>query len=155
MNRENRLKELGISLPDPGEPMGSYATVQRVGPVVYLSGTGAAPGLSVARGRVGREVSVDEAYHACRGAMVALLGTLKGYLGDLNRIEKCITLRVYVNTADGFSEHPRVADGATDLLMEIFEHDELPVRTTVGVNSLPFNIPVELDMAVYAPEEGN
>jgi enamine deaminase RidA (YjgF/YER057c/UK114 family) len=155
MNRENRLKELGISLPDPGEPMGSYATVQRVGPVVYLSGTGAAPGFSVARGRVGREVSVDEAYQACRGAMVALLGTLKGCLGDLNRIEKCITLRVYVNTADGFSEHPKVADGATDLLMEIFGRDGLPVRTTVGVNSLPFNIPVELDMAVYAPEEGN
>lgn len=103
-------------------------------------------------GKVGRDIPVAQGYVLARGAALQLLATLREHLGTLDRVRRCVRMTVYVNCEADFTSHPAVADGATDLLVEVFGEAGRPARAAVGVVSLPFGIPVEVDLTVYAPE---
>lgn len=153
MTVDERLAQLGLSLPAPGTAAGSYCTAVRTGEYVSLSGTGspALDGIPVS-GRIGQDISVAQGYQLARGAALQLLATLREHLGALDGVRRCVRMTVYVNCEAGFTSHPAVADGATDLLVEVFGDEGRPARATVGVGSLPFGIPVEIDLTVYVPE---
>ena len=146
---EKRLEELDIILPNPAKPAGSYALSETAGDLLFLSGTGgSADGRSVF-GKLGREVTIDEGYASARGAVINYLGIMKDKLGDLDRVESIVKLLCFINCTSDFSRQPEVADGASDLLLEVFGKEKgLHARSAVGVSSLPFNIPVEIEMIV-------
>ena len=139
-------------LPAPASPSGSYRTVVRAGDYIHLSGTGSPPIEGVPpRGRIGLDVTAEQAYQLARGAAAQLVGTLRGSIADLTLVEQCVRLTVFLACDERFTGHAAVADGATDFLVEVFGERGRPVRTTVGVHTLPFGIPVEADLTVYAP----
>ncbi len=151
MNIRSRLAELGIELPPAGKPAGSYSVALRSGALVYLSGTGPAPLPGVkTRGRLGESLSVDEGYLAARAAGVSLLANLDAFLGGADCDIRCVKMTGYVNCTSDFILHPRVVDGATDLLVELFGENGRPARAALGMASLPFGIPVEIELVVEA-----
>lgn len=153
MTVDERLAQLGLSLPAPGAAAGSYCTAVRTGDYVSLSGTGSPAVEGIPRtGRIGRDIPVEQGYELARGAALQLLATLRDHLGALDRVRRCVRMTVFVNCDSGFTRHPEVADGATDLLTEVFGDEGRPARAAVGVGSLPFGIPVEIDLTVYVPE---
>lgn len=143
---DQRILDLDLRLPEPPRPVANYVSFRRVGRLVHLSGLGpaAAPGETLA-GRVGAELTVDQGYAAARACGLNVLALLRFACGGtLNRVVQCVHLGVFVASDDGFHEQPRVANGASDLLAEVFGEAGLAARFAVGVNSLPFNIPVEI-----------
>lgn len=150
MKIETRLKELGIVLPPVSKPVGSYATSVLSGNMLYLSGTGGFDiGQEPVFGKLGREISIEDGYSSARGTVLNLLSTMKDILGDLDRVEKIVKLLGFVNCTSDFIRQPEVINGASDLLLEIFGPETgLHTRAAVGVYSLPFNIPVEIEMMV-------
>lgn len=147
---EKRLNELGLVLPSVPESVGSYVTVVLSGDLLYLSGTGGFNAEdSPVFGKLGRDVSIEQGYASCKGIVLNLLSTMKEYLGDLDRVEQIVKLLCFVNCTSDFIRQPEVVNGASDLLIEIFgEEKGLHARSAIGVFSLPFNIPVEIEMIV-------
>ncbi|HZE89149.1 MAG TPA: RidA family protein [Verrucomicrobiae bacterium] len=139
------LDALGITLPPPTAPVGSYLGAVRTGQLVFLSGHIAKKDGVPWAGRVGAEISREEATAAARSIAIDLLGTLHGAVGDLARVRRLVKLTVLVNGAPGFAEHHLVANGATDLFLEIFGAEAAPVRTSYGAQ-LPLNACVEIDL---------
>lgn len=147
---ENRLKELGISLPEAPNAEGSYTTAVITDGQLYLSGTGGADIKKIpAYGKLGEDVSIEQGYAAARGAALSYLSTMKAVLGDLDRVEKVVKLLCFINSSSDFTRHPEVANGASDLFLEVLGGEKgSHARSAVGVCSLPFNIPVEIEMIV-------
>ncbi|MBI9106650.1 MAG: RidA family protein [Spirochaetales bacterium] len=147
---EKRLNALGLSLPEVPKSVGSYATAVLSGDMLYLSGTGGVDnGEMPVYGKLGKEVTIEMGYSSARGAVLNLLSTMKAVLGDLDRVEKIVKLLCFVNCTSDFNRQPEVANGASDLLIEIFgEEKGLHARSAIGACSLPFNIPVEIEMIV-------
>ncbi|MBI3450087.1 MAG: RidA family protein [Acidobacteria bacterium] len=139
------LDALGITLPPPTASVGSYLAAVRSGPLVFLSGHIAKKNGAPWAGKVGAEVSREEATAAARSVAIDLLGTLRGAVEDLGRVRRLVKLTVLVNGAPGFAEHHLVANGATDLLVEVFGASAAPVRTSYGAQ-LPLNACVEIDL---------
>lgn len=149
MGAEARLKELGIDLPPASEPLATYRSVVRTGNLVHVSGSGPIlDGKPTIQGRLGDAVSLDEGYAAARLTCLNLLATVRKALGSLDDVKQVVRMMVYVASADGFDKQPAVANGATDLLKELFGEAGLPARAAVGVNALPMGIPVEIEMTV-------
>lgn len=149
MGAEARLKELAIELPAASEPLATYRAVVRAGNLVHLSGSGPIlDGKPTIQGRLGDDVSLDDGYDAARLTCLNLLATLRKALGSLDEVKQVVRMMVYVASADGFEKQPAVANGATDLLKELFGETGLPARAAVGVNALPMGIPVEIEMTV-------
>jgi enamine deaminase RidA (YjgF/YER057c/UK114 family) len=144
---ETRLEQLGLTLPDPPTPVGAYLTFTQSGDLLFLSGTTCytANGL-LFKGRLGQDLSVTEGYDAARQTMLNLLSVAKAALGDLDRVECVVKLNGYVNSSPDFERQPDVINGASDLLVEIFGERGRHARTSIGVNILPGNIPVEIEM---------
>lgn len=144
---EDKLRDMGIQWPEQSPaPMANYVTVRRSGNLLYLSGAGPfVEGKPVYTGRVGREVSVQEAYEAARLSAVNLLSMIKGEVGSLENI-RIIKLLGFVSSDDQFYNQPEVINGASDLLVEVLGENGKHARSAIGTSVLPFNIPVEIEM---------
>ena len=145
---ENRIKELGIELPDSPAPMANYVPVVRTGNLIYLSGVGPAPKAdgSEYKGKLGGTLGVEEGYDAARLTAVNLVARLKGYLGELDRVNQIVKLLSMVNAVPDFTEPPAVTNGCSDLLVEIFGDKGRHARSAVGVATLPGGMPIEIEM---------
>jgi enamine deaminase RidA (YjgF/YER057c/UK114 family) len=144
---EHRLKELGIILPAPPEPFGTYAEAVQTSNLLFLTGMlpteGRAPAFI---GRVGAELDVDTARKAARLAALNVLAVARQHLGSLDKVTRIVRLGVMVATSGDVRDQPKVADGASDLLQDVFGKDKNPSRLVYGVASLPLGTPVELDV---------
>lgn len=142
-----RLKDLGIELPSPPPPVASYVPYVIVDNLVYISGqiTATAEGLKYI-GRLGENVSLDEGKTAARLCAVNVLAQLKVACNDdLDRVRRCVKLGVFVNAVSDFTQHPEVANGASDLIVEVLGHVGKHARSAVGVGSLPRGVACEVD----------
>jgi len=144
---EQRLNELGIKLPLPPEPFGTYAEAVRTGNLLFLTGMLPTEG-PVAKfiGRVGAELDVESGRKAAQLAALNALAVARQYLGSLDRVTRIVRLGVAVATSGDVREQPKVADGASQLLQEVFGKDKNPSRLVYGVASLPLGAPVELEV---------
>ncbi|HEY1299482.1 MAG TPA: RidA family protein [Stellaceae bacterium] len=150
MRTEERLTELGITLPEIGAPIGNYVHAKRVGNLLYLSGKGPPAASGVApRGKLGAGMSVEEGYRHARGIGLVLIATMRAALdGDLDRVEAIVKVLGMVNAAPDFTEHPKVVNGCSDLFVEVFGEKGRHARSAVGMSSLPEGIPVEIEVIV-------
>lgn len=144
MRPEERLTQLGLTLPEPPKPVAAYVPCVRTGNLVFVSGQGPM-GSRVSSGRVGAEVSVADAQEAARDTCLNGLAVLRAEIGDLANVTRVVKLTVYVASAPGFNDQPQVANGASELLQELFGDSGRHARAAVGVAELPFNIPVEIE----------
>jgi enamine deaminase RidA (YjgF/YER057c/UK114 family) len=153
MEIEARLKELGLVLPSLPTPVGAYLLAQQAVDLLFLSGTTCyVPGGLLYTGRLGAELDVQKGYEAARQTMLNLLGVAKSVLGDLDRVIKVIKVNGYVNSTPEFTRQPEVINGASDLLEQLFGERGRHARTSIGVNVLPGNIPVEIEMILQVRE---
>jgi len=144
-----RLKELGIKLPVAAEPVAEYVPAKRVGNLVYVSGQGPVrDGKALYVGRVGKEVSPDEAYKAAEICALNCLAAIKSVVGSLEEVEEIVQVRGFVNSADDFHDQPKVINGASELLVKAFGERGRHVRAALGTSNLPDNISVEVEMIV-------
>jgi enamine deaminase RidA (YjgF/YER057c/UK114 family) len=141
---KERLDQLGIELPAPIRPLGSYSTLSVAGNQLYVSGLGPFEGGKPLTGIVGADVSLERAQYAARLTMLMILACIDSEYG-LDRVSRCSRLTVYVRADAAFIQHPQVANGASDLLLELFGAKALPARSALGVHTLPMGIPVEID----------
>ena len=149
MQIEARLKEMGIELPPAVTPVANYVPAVRTGNLVFLSGHGPFnKGGSLITGKVGLELTVEEGYQAARRVAIGLLGSLKAEIGDLDRVKRVLKLLGMVNCAPDFTDQPKVINGASDFLVEVFGDKGKHARSAVGMNALPMNIAVEIEMIV-------
>ncbi|MBI5848963.1 MAG: RidA family protein [Nitrospirae bacterium] len=146
MSPEERLKGLGIDLPDLPQPLGSYVPFVRTGNLIYLSGMlPLERGKLLYSGRVGETVSLDEAVQAARRAAINAIAVLKAASGSLDSLKRCVKVTGFVASAQDFTDQPKVINGASDLLREVFGEAGLHARAAVGVHILPMNSPVEIE----------
>src|SRR5262245_49600056 len=143
----SRLAELGITLPAPPTPLGAYVESSDAGNLLLLSGMLPVVNRKLAiAGRLGANLSVKEGQEAARIASLNALAAAKQHLGDLDRLKKLVKLTVLIATTEQFTEHAPVADGASDLFVQIFGPDAAHVRLVYGVQSLPVGAPVIVDV---------
>ena len=147
VSAEQRLKELGIKLPAPPEPFGTYVEAVQSGNLLFLSGMLPTEG-RVAKfiGRVGAELDVDAGREAAKLAALNVLGVARQHLGSLDRVARIVRLGVSVATSGDVRDQPKVADAASELLQDVFGKDKSPCRLVYGVASLPLGTPVELEI---------
>lgn len=147
MTVEKKLAAMGIVLPEPPAPVASYIPGLVCQNLAFVSGQlPTKDGKLLMEGTVGAEVSVEEAYIAARQAVVNCLGVLKFLVGDLDRVERIVRLTAFIQSAPGFHDQPHVANGASDLLQEVFGERGKHTRVAVGVSALPLNAPCEIDL---------
>ena len=146
---ERRLSELGIVLPEVPKPMANYVPYVRSGALLFLSGQGPRrPEGGFYTGRVGAEVSVEEAYKHARIVGVGLLAAMRDAVGDLDKVVRVVKLLGLVNGGPGFSEAPRVINGCSDLLVEVFGERGRHARSALGAGGLPGDMTVEIEAIV-------
>src|ERR1700733_10214997 len=144
---ELRLRELGIELPAPPEPFGTYAEAVQTGNLLFLTGMLPTQGWGATFiGRVGAELDVETGRKAARLAALNVLAVARRHLGSLDRVTRIVRLGVSVATSGDVRDQPKVADGASELLQDIFGKDKNPCRLVYGVASLPLGTPVELEV---------
>ena len=146
---EEKLDTLGIILPTPPKPAGSYIPLVRTGNLVFVSGQiPIEDGKILYSGKVTKDLSIEDAQKAARLCTINALAQLKSEFGNLEKISKIVRLSGFVNSPPEFIEQPKVINGASDLLFEIFEEKGQHARVAVGVSSLPLNSAVEIDLIV-------
>ncbi|HLN03797.1 MAG TPA: RidA family protein [Bryobacteraceae bacterium] len=144
---EQRLKELGIDLPAPPEPFGTYAEAVQTGNLLFLTGMLSTEGrLAKFTGRVGAELDVEAGRKAARLAALNALAVARQHLGSLDKVTRIVRLGVSVATSGDVRDQPKVADAASELLQDVFGKDKNPSRLVYGVASLPLGTPVELEV---------
>lgn len=149
---DERLKELGITLPDPPSPMANYVPYARTGDLLFLSGQGPRVGLKEFKtGKVGLDVTAEEAYDHARLVGIQLLAAARQALGDLGRVRRVVKLLGLVNGTPEFQNQPQVINGCSDLFVEVFGEAGRHARSAVGAGSLPGNITVEIE-AIFEVE---
>jgi enamine deaminase RidA (YjgF/YER057c/UK114 family) len=146
--REARLQQLGIVLPAAAAPGGRYVGAKTLGQIVYLSGVVSTNSEGVITGTAGLDRTIEQGYAAARACVLTQLAVLKSHLGSLDRVKSILSVNGYVNAVAGFADSPKIMNGASDLLLEIFGESGHHVRAAVGVSSLPRNALVEVQMAV-------
>lgn len=146
VSAEKKLKEMGITLPTLAAPMANYVPYVQTGKLVFLSGQGPRrPEGGLHTGKVGIEVSTDDAYKHARLVGISLLATLKDAVGSLDKVKRVVKVLGMVNSGANFAEHPRVINGCSDLFAEVFGDKGKHARSAVGMGSLPGNITVEIE----------
>jgi len=146
MGAEARIKELGLALPTPPKPAFVYKSAVQVGNLLYVSGHGPWQGDGYIAGKVGVDVSAEQAKEAARVTGLAILATVRRELGSLDRVVRTIKTLGMVNAIPEFTEHPAVINGFSELLREVFGDAGVGARSAVGMGSLPGNIPVEIEV---------
>ena len=151
---EAKLKEMGITLKVPGEPTANFVLAVQVGNLVVLSGHGPMQeNGEYMKGKLGSELTVDEGAFAARLTGISLLTSLKHTIGSLDRVKRIVKVLGMVNAAPDFKQHPQVMHGFSDFMVEVFGESGKHARSAVGMGSLPFGIPVEIEMIVELKEE--
>lgn len=145
---EARLKDLGIVLPAPPKPGGTYVPAKTVGNMVYLSGVISTSADGIITGTAGLDRTIDEGYAAARACALMLLAVLKRHLGSLNAVKSIVTVNGYVNAVASFADSPEVINGASDLLIEVFGDAGRHARAALGISAVPRNALVEVQMTV-------
>ena len=146
MSPEEKLQALGIRLPDVPKPLGSYVPCVRAGQLIFLSGMlPLENGKLMRTGRVGGDITIDEAMEDARKTVINALAVLKVHTGSLDKIKRCVKITGYIASAPDFAEQPRVMNAASDLLSDIFGEAGRHARAAVGVNVLPLHSPVEIE----------
>jgi enamine deaminase RidA (YjgF/YER057c/UK114 family) len=147
MDIEKRLKELEITLPQAPKSVANYVPFVHVGNLLFLSGHGPYDdGKTKLAGKLGKELSTEEGNRAARNVVLNCLASIKGALGNLNKVKRVIKLLGMVNCTEDFKDQPKVMNGASDLLVEVFGEAGRHARSAVGMQSLPNGIPIEIEM---------
>jgi enamine deaminase RidA (YjgF/YER057c/UK114 family) len=145
---EMRLQELGIVLPTLPAPGGNYVAAKTIGSIVYLAGVISTGSEGIITGTVGLDRTVDDGYAAARACALTQLAVLRRHLGSLDAVKSVVGVNGYVNAVAGFAGSPKVINGASDLLVEVFGDAGRHVRAAIGVSALPRNALVEVQMTV-------
>ena len=150
---EKKLAEMGLSLPPPSAPVGTYIGAVQVGNLLFVSGHGPRRyGDVITSGKVGTDLTLEQAYDTAKSVMLNMLGTVKTSLGDLDRVERIVKLLGMVNVGPGFNQTPAVINGASDLLVALYGEKGRHARSAVGMAALPNDIPVEIEMILQVKE---
>jgi enamine deaminase RidA (YjgF/YER057c/UK114 family) len=146
---ERRLQELGIMLPPPPTPFGAYVEAVTIGNLVFLSGMLPVVGHELQfTGRIGGKLTVEDGRNAAEVALLSALSAIKAHLGSLDRVVAVAKLGVYIATEGDFRDHPKVADGASEMLRKVFGEERLSGRIVLGVASLPLGVPIEIELVL-------
>ena len=146
---EAKIKELGYTLPEPAKPLAAYIPAIKIDKLIYTAGQlPSVNGQLQYKGKVGFNVSEEDGQKAAVLSLLNCLAVIKDVCGDLDQIEQVVKLTVFVNSADGFINQPKVANGASELLLKIFGDAGKHVRSAVGVNELPIDAALEIEMVV-------
>jgi enamine deaminase RidA (YjgF/YER057c/UK114 family) len=149
MSIDDRLAELGITLPAPAAPVASYVPAVEAGGLLHISGQiSFAEDGSLIKGRLGEDVDLEGGTAAARRCGIMLLAQIKAALGSLDRVERIVKLGVFVNSSPNFVEQPKVANGASELMQDVFGEPGRHARSAVGVSALPLGVAVEVDAIV-------
>jgi enamine deaminase RidA (YjgF/YER057c/UK114 family) len=143
---EKRLEELGLTLPSPVAPAATSVRYVQSGNLLSRSGTG--PGNEESSGKLGQELDIEAGYQAARDVGLQLIATMKDALGDLDRVKRVVKILGMVNSTPDFSEQPKVINGCSDLIVEVFGERGRHARSAVGFVALPSQIPVEIEVIV-------
>ena len=143
---DDRLAELGITLPAARPPMANYVPARRVGTLVYTAGQVSGTAEREIKGKLGAELSVEQGREAARISALNCLAALLTVVDSLDRVQQLVRVGVFVNSAAGFNQQPLVANGASDLFVEVFGDAGRHARTAVGVNELPAGFAVEVEL---------
>lgn len=143
---DDRLAELGLVLPVARTPTGSYVPCRRSNGMLYVSGHGPVDGDTVVRGKVGRDLTLDEGREAARMCALSILSTVRAELGSLDGIRRLVKVLGMVNCAPGFNRTPAVIDGCSNLFLEVFGEAGRHARSAVGLAELPSDIAVEIEL---------
>ncbi|MEL6535524.1 MAG: RidA family protein [Bacteroidota bacterium] len=151
---EEKLVELGIELPEMSVPVANYAKYVQTGNLIFLAGHGhCGPATEVDRGKLGRDLTVEQGYEAARNVGVCMLATLKHAVGDLSRVTQIVKVEGMVNSTGDFKQQPAVVNGFSDLMVEVFGEKGKHARQAVGMASLPSGITLEVSMVVEVAEK--
>jgi enamine deaminase RidA (YjgF/YER057c/UK114 family) len=146
---EMRLQELGIVLPEASNPIANYVNAVQTGNLIFLAGKGPTfEDGSMIQGKVGVHLTIEQGYEAARLTAINQLAVLKAELGSLDRVKRVVKVLGMVNASPEFTDHPKVINGFSDLMVEVFKEKGKHARAAVGMGSLPGNIPVEIEMIV-------
>ena len=149
VDAEAKLKELGITLPQPPKPVANYVNAVRTGNLIFLAGKGPkrADGSEIT-GKLGSEISIEEGYEAARLTAINQLSVLKAELGDLNKVKRIVKVLGMVNSDPSFVEQPKLVNGFSDMMVAVFGDRGRHARAAVGMASLPRGQAVEIEMIV-------
>ena len=147
---EDKLKIMGIDLPDSPAPVGNYVTFVRTGNLIYLGGVGPARGADGVApiGKVGKDLTMEQGYQAARLTGLNILARMKGAVGELDKVRRVVKLLIMVNSTSDFAQQPQVANGCSDLLVEVFGDKGRHARSAVGMSALPNQMPVEIEAII-------
>ena len=147
MTPEERLQELGLEIPEPPPAVGNYVGAVRVGTILFVSGHGPfEDGRPTFIGKLGRDLTVEEGQQSAQLVILNMLASIKAEIGDLDRVARVVKLLCLVNSDPEFGDQPKVANGASDLLVAIFgEERGKHARSAIGMGALPFGISVEIE----------
>ena len=147
MNAEQKLKEMGIVLPESPKPLANYVRAVRTGNLLFVSGHGPYnDGKAILVGKLGKDVTIEEGYKTARNVAVNCLSSIRASLGSLDKVKRVVKLLGMVNCTEDFKDQPKVMNGASDLLVEVFGEAGRHARSAVGMQALPNQIPVEIEM---------
>jgi len=146
---ETKLKEKGIVLTPPSSPVANYVNAVRVGNLLYLAGKGPQKADNTyITGKVGKDLTIEQGYEAARLTAIAHLAVLKNELGSLNKVKRIVKVLGMVNCTEDFKDQPKVINGYSDMMVEIFGEKGKHARSAVGMVALPFNMAVEVEVIV-------
>ena len=147
MSYENKIKELGLTLPDAKAPVGNYVATKIVGKMLFISGQiSINENGELIKGKVGKDLDTENGYKAANRCALSIISQLKKACeNDLSKVKSCIKLTGFVNSTDDFTEQPKVINGASDLIASIFGDSGMHTRAAVSTNSLPLGVAVEVD----------
>lgn len=146
---ETRLKQRGITLSEPQKPLANYVNAVRVGNLLFLAGKGPTkPDGSNITGKVGKDLTIEQGYEAAQLTAINHLAVLKAELGSLNKVKRIVKVLGMVNCTEDFKDQPKVINGYSDLMVEIFGDKGKHARSAVGMYALPLNIAVEVEVVV-------
>lgn len=146
---EKRIEELGFKLPPPRKPVGNYVSYVRTGNLIFTSGQGT----DEYRGKLGQDASIEQGYEAARQCMLNLLTVVKQEIGDLSKVKRIVKILGFVNSSSEFTDQPKVLNGASDLLVQVFGEKGKHGRSAVGMAQLPNNNMVEIEMVAEIEQE--
>ena len=148
-NIENKIKELGLQLPEPPKPLAAYIPAKQVGNLVFTAGQlPMVNGEIILKGLLGQDVEIDPAYNAAKICTLNALSAIKGVIGDLDKIKQVVRVVGYVASVPTFTQQPAVVNGASELLLKIFGENGKHARSAVGMAVLPLNAAVEIELTV-------
>ena len=149
MSIDQRLAELGIALPEPAAPVAAYVPAVEIGGLLYISGQISVDASgNLILGRLGEDMNLERGIEAARRCGIMLIAQMRAALGSLDRVERVVKLGAFVNSAPSFTDQPKVANGASVLMQEVFGEAGRHARSAVGVPVLPLGVAVEIDAIV-------